>query len=127
MRESKVKIEELRLGNILLYGRAVVEVYELSGIDYTINGECISKYEAMTVTSDWLYSLGFRDPVENGNALRLSVSSNLEICWYRQDGALRLQAKGSGFTQLLSTRYVHQLQNLYHFLTGEDLILKKDI
>lgn len=78
----------------------------------------------ITLTEEWLMALGFIDPSENGWGYRLPVNSADELCWYKQDNGIRYQTKGSGFTRDFGIKYVHQLQNLYYALTGEELRLK---
>lgn len=87
------------------------------------------------LTPEWLGGFGFVDPANNGWGLRLSVSAMEELVWYRQDGpefngtyhSVRYQSKGPGITRDLGIKYIHQLQNLFYCLTGEELTIKETV
>jgi hypothetical protein len=106
-----MKTNELRIGNWVFnkaHGRKQIkEVY----------GDC-SVYDPIPLTEEWLLKFGFREqPLD-------------EITIYRFNGlTLNANAKThysatykGGFIKFVL--YVHQLQNLYFVLTGNELEIK---
>jgi hypothetical protein len=101
------------------------------------------------LTEDWLRKFGFtaieNSTYINGRQWMLQVSSdyideeldevvNRDGTWfdgigshsYREDGAMGVCALCRGNYICNNIRTVHQLQNLYFALTGEELTLKED-
>lgn len=136
---------DLRIGNILDYDGQFVEVTELSmDIDDEYNERVLfckigdlsnemggwnraicDKLNPILLTVDILEKCGFSVIGEKPfYSLRLKLNSTDELCWYSQDHELRYQTQGSGFTRSFNTKYLHQLQNLYFILSGEDLKIK---
>jgi hypothetical protein len=135
-----IQANELRIGNYILY---LDELYIIDGFQYveksplvkyrvhfkTIDGKLRNSkmqnwINPIPLTKELLEKCGFKDPAENGWALRLGLNSIDELCWYRQDNSLRYQTKDSGFTRNYNTEYLHQLQNLYFDLVGEELTIE---
>lgn len=148
--EFMIKANELRIGNLINNGfkTVVVRGIDAEGIllsmrlvcrSFDWNGRPETEYERLylgydlaepiPLTPEILEKCGFVDPSENGWGCRLSINSADELCWYRQDGpewgghgnTVRYQSKGSGFTRDFNVKYLHQLQNLYFALAGEEL------
>jgi len=70
---------------------------------------------AIPLTWRWLMDFGFAD--WDGVACK----NNIEVYGYFEDGYYRVNLTSYYFT--LKYKYVHQLQNLYFALTGEQLTL----
>lgn len=137
-----IKANELRLGNLIeviglvgptkIIGGVSVEIGKPLPIGAFDSIERIGTalYELVNpipLTAAWLQRFGFVDPAGNGAALRLSINSADELCFYCLGvPELRYQTKGSGFTRDFNVKYVHQLQNLYFALTGEELMVKAE-
>lgn len=123
--------KELRLGN--WYNRkhgkgwtpTVITEEIIGGIFSAELRYALEDFEPIPITYELLLQLGFIDPAKNGWGCRISVNSSDEICWYLQDGGVRYQTKLSGFTRELNIKYIHQLQNAYYVLTGEELTVKE--
>lgn len=79
------------------------------------------------LTPEWLERLGFnldRDHFKTEG--RFPIYCDFKI-WARNvdsDGEWKVNHNGDDLTYV---RYVHQLQNLYYALTGEELILKEEL
>lgn len=80
------------------------------------------------LTPEILEKCGFIDrsgTLANRLGFGLTLFERLEIVWYVQDGYIRYQTKGQGFTHTFEhIKYLHQLQNLYFILTNKELEIK---
>ena len=112
-----IEVRELRVGN---YVSNNVEVVKLTDEDlvYLLIYDNQHKAEPIPLTEKWLIDFGFEKHKANGfwfmkNGICISVLGVIElISWDRQAFKLKNEIK-----------HVHQLQNLYFALTGEELTL----
>lgn len=80
----------------------------------------LSNSEGIPLTEDWLLKFGFRHHVNPywlssiDGVIHIATTGNVEIKFFPGDGAVKTQIK---------LKYVHQLQNLYFALTGEELTI----
>lgn len=141
--------KELRIGNIVwqgeLYKESIVTSYELNQFsDYNRGVTNLSEYykewKPIPLTEEWLVNFGFENKGVFVNKLIISGSSSGDM-----DGAILFQSKSANvyfinrvfhyeisrsdddygdhyYTKKIE--YVHQLQNLYFALTGEELTIK---
>ncbi len=120
-----MKATDLRIGNYVNY---LGEVQEVTGIDSeyvyldTITFDYVEhdEIEPIPITEEWLLKLGF-EPEEEDSAYYFS-----EECEYLQvvnyvDGFVFEKEN----TELVSLNYIHELQNLYHAITGNELEIKE--
>lgn len=129
-----MKAEELRIGNLVLHSNGISKVNMIRGNDiglYDLGlalwGTTIDRIEPIPLTEEWLLKFGFHDrsgQLANRMGYGIDVNSIIEIAWYKQGNDVRLQTKGSGYTLNTGIAYVHQLQNLYFALTGNELTIK---
>ena len=127
-----MKAEDLRIENLINLTKdnfKTVKVYQLDGFDiYKLSeSECID-IEPIPLTEEWLLKFGFDEHTIKG-------SYNIgEFRFHTQ----RPFAKDDKFTLVTEIhwcgrhtpivggiKHVHQLQNLYHALTGKELIYDK--
>lgn len=91
------------------------------------NISSFDEWDGIALSIEVLEKCGFTDrsgSMKNRLGFGLPVLSAFEFCWYVQDGFLRFQTTGSGFTTRMEhIQYLHQLQNLYFSLTGTELII----
>jgi hypothetical protein len=114
-----IKQNELRVGvNVFHHGH----VWTIDGMDIETWETFAHEYEPIPLTEEWLLKFGFE---EFGLSIRVDVNRGDELCFYTQEKRLRYQTKGSGFTRDYNILYVHQLQNLYFALTGQELKIAK--
>jgi len=113
-----MRTQELRIGNwvkgnkeyqIDIQSLVSIAGYEKSETPYA---------NPIPLTEEWLLRLGFMNDIE---------------FWYvNSNNELRLYISASGLAAINddrafgSIRHVHQLQNLYFALTGEELTIKQD-
>lgn len=114
-----MKGEELRYGNYV-YGhfsngkKTVVQHFDFSS---DVDG-----YEPIPLTEDWLKRFGCRGTPTNKKLFDCGILS----LYLEYDGDVTVRRiYGVNSCYLTSIMYVHQLQNLYYAITGEELILKK--
>lgn len=119
---------ELRIGNLILFDKNPVEVtgIQKSGLNFGKHGFAISIldwFQPIELTEDWLVRFGFTLNMDNFN-WNAAIGEN-EIGDFQL--ALRYSDRIGWFFQSKCTviKYVHQLQNLYFCITGEELKLKE--
>ena len=131
-----MKTSELRLGNLVQYGGVTAKVSHIEKsffyceselIYFTKDGERGAK--PIPLTDEWLLKFGFHLRDGFSNIFRLNVEKHQydcsEITYSEKEGLLRFSnGQGKGATLIPHIKHVHQLQNLYFALTGEELTLK---
>lgn len=128
-----VKANELRIGNYFLGGLdEILEVTSVSGegVGYkdgdAVGGCTIPSLRPIPLTEECLSNFGFKlykSPI--GHFFERSCGSN-EISFNEATHSLFIgETKTTKVIMLGIVDSVHQLQNLYFALTGEELTLKK--
>lgn len=139
-----IELKELRIGNILSYKGKLVEVSNLSldiddeydhiigFVDFSKNSNEIADWnralagdlKRIPLKEKWLEILGFEK--EGGYNLKINKQSSTGInasgAWldgFHNEWYFVFSQKQNKF--YLKIKYVHELQNLYFALTGEDL------
>lgn len=122
-----MQTNELRIGNLIYWDIPEKKevVHEVVGIRNQTPqttpislGESINDYQPIPLTEEWLLRFGFSKE-------HSSVRENE----YWSNGATLGLIKISGFYyhDFIAVTSVHQLQNLYFALTGEELTIKTNI
>lgn len=139
--------KELRIGNIVVDGKGrICRVTEIHGVEseYTngfmawpIDGGGITTtpHKAIELTEQWLLDFGFQYEEEHitFRGLTLNLSEWVQFYSDNQDDYtyvclfVGLRDVDLDTSPQIHLYYVHQLQNLYFALTGEELTLKKDM
>lgn len=118
-----INLRELRLGNIVSVNGRPDIVTEIGQAD---NGYCSGTgyfnadkayIEPIPLTPEWLERMGFENIPKGSVCYR----GPFQICNYNEDGVFCFD---HGDRQA-HIRYVHQLQNLYFAMTGEELTIKE--
>jgi hypothetical protein len=133
-----IKANELRVANLVYYKDKIcpIESIERSGyveVGTDIGGwvECcdVEDIEAIPLTVEILEGAGFEKNRDNEFIISMALDFHLSISFY-PDGAFPILIKDSemynGEAQMVPLNrldYLHQLQNLYFALTGEELTL----
>ena len=109
-----MKANELRIGNWVEYkgSKSTLQI-EHSEITEIYFGA--TNYIPIPLTEEWLLNFGFKFEKEGYKKFRFRVVEPVNYVGY-------LFCEGSRI--LREIRYVHQLQNLYFSLTGEELKIK---
>ena len=120
-----INAKELRLGNFIYQGNDVITVTDLQfdGRMYFINCYRDEGFKPISITEEWLTRGGWKwneecKSYEHKDHIRMSLKYVDVSNSYTMYNHV-LQA-------LIAKRiwYVHQLQNLYFTLTGEELVLE---
>ena len=122
-----IKANELRLLNYLQFNKQVFQVKEIKILKnrFSVNGRPPSYYEGIPISEEWLLNLGFERVFTNyywyqirigDKRLLVSILGNIEID--------KFDRTMIGFISICE--YVHQLQNLYFALTGEELVFSTE-
>ena len=120
-----IKANELRIGNILysnLTERNFIcnseDIYNLA-MDYNANN---ANY--VELTEEWLLKFGFeKDEMHNCIVIYKDSYIHIEIAFECDIKIVTISGSEAG-DHMEHIKYVHQLQNLYFALTGEELTIK---
>ena len=123
---------ELRIGNwynSVKFGNSVqcelVDLYDLcANSEGAYSHPPIDKmFTPIPLTEEWLKKFGFKPYKPGGNGFRLGkmVIYVLPLCNEVEYDSIDFEARTNIMTNI---KYVHQLQNLYFALTGEELTIK---
>ena len=129
-----MKLQELRIGNYVRFSFETSKTAIVKGLvdgkvhyekeDGKLNVIIAPYIEPIPLTNEWLLKLGFVKheqgySIESGRqGFIMDLAQDTDwIILYRDDIGCR-------YNSLIFLDYVHQLQNLYFALTGEELKLK---
>ena len=101
---------ELRIGNWIQDGNEFEQI-TIDHLNCLNSGRC--EYDPITLTEEWLLKFGF-EKSESKFYYKKSFGVHLDFTAFNFQSCLWLSD---------NIKYVHQLQNLYFALTGEELIL----
>lgn len=125
-----MKASELRIGNLFIgYNNQVFAwaIKDFALLDLDIEVDEIIK-EAIPLTPEWLEKAGWTlSPTPHYSRCYEKFDGDLaedftfRVFWYRDEINIEPYGRDKGHQGI---EYVHQLQNLYHALTGEELQFK---
>ena len=118
-----MKASELRIGNLVDLGNRIAKVIEIAHlgcvvVDLEETQDTIEDYErvkGIPLTEEWLLRFGFE---KNGNNQFILMEGSVDILFNKDLNGWTCD--GINFS-INMTEHVHQLQNLYFVLTGEEL------
>lgn len=117
-----MKAEELRIGNLL---ERDDEVFAASAYTILLLERNDIECNPIPITEEWLVRLGFEkqydDYIYDKGNFRMEF-----IVWADDEPEWKLKrCDGVSFSRhsIIKTKHVHQLQNLYFALTGEELLI----
>ena len=121
-----IEAKDLRIGNYFeVYEKRIEQVSELrlTSIQNYINEYFEVDCKPIPLTEEWLIKFGFGIS-EFDNEMIDNVSLKDVVIGYNYDrGILELEGETESL-YLNHIKHVHQLQNLYFALTGEELTIK---
>ena len=136
-----MQANELRIGNLVNLGNRIAKVIEIGHlscvvVDLEETQDTIEDYERtkpIQLTEEWLVKFGFRNLDKGDNDYITYTDPNhnyyLQIDVRRKDGKYIILDNSFDDLRAFSMvdiMYVHQLQNLYFILTGEELTFKSE-
>ena len=127
-----MKASELRIGNYikLMYNYEDFETLQVTLVDISDIEKKNGDFEPIPLTEEWLYKFGFVDIDKRDHDYNTYTDSNHD--YYLQSDVRRKDGKytilDNSFDDLrdftmVDIGYVHQLQNMYFALTGEELTI----
>ena len=116
-----MKASELRIGNLVKY-KHLSESSSISAIDISQISDDNSNVEPIPITEEWCIKFGFQKDLEN--TIYKNINKHCFLCY---DNNIVLLLEEENNWCITKIKYVHQLQNLYLALTGEELILIEKI
>ena len=132
-----IDARELRIGNWVSYEHSDWEDRQEITIGvgtFAVFSHKLNSYEGIPLTAEWLERFGFE---KSGEYHTMLVGDLISSIYFVVDGvdfsiaiadSISSYEDGSRYLtpELKATRNVHQLQNLYFALTGEELELKTE-
>jgi hypothetical protein len=118
-----MKASELRIGNIIEHphkgarGYVYVTARIISDIESTNNS---IGYKPILLTEEWLKKLGFEKYTDGWYLDKGEYPKQITVSLFDDNGFHLSYFK-------TPIQYVHQLQNLYFALTGEELTIKQNV
>ena len=129
-----MEASELRIGNIVHgthngFAKDIV-VYEFDRqlIQHTDDKQYtlpITQFSPIRITEEWLLKLGFKSVGITGNVFEICFNS-VDRFVIESDGTLFYPAINYELCCFSEFKYIHQLQNLYFAVTGEELTLETE-
>ena len=113
-------VEELRIGNLVDIGKEVNELELVDFVDMYEN-DTLKHFDPIPLNKDWLVKLGFKQMYFLGAKINYYVKGNLIYSIIDR----HVEYKNGSINFIIrKCEHVHDLQNLYHAITGEELTLK---
>ncbi len=132
-----MKASELRVGNLVMDGHDV-EVVNYRMIEMLVKNQ--AEFDFIPLTEKWLLKFGFEKyQFMNGFFIKTKFG-HLMIQFYKDEihlfftdvtsDSIGMKFNGRNFIRnkksFTDCKYIHQLQNLYFALTGEELTFKSE-
>lgn len=120
-----MKATDLRIGNIIYNTKGQVDVVNLDALKYIQDYERIHQASEVSLTGEWMHDFGFSssfttDPQERPASKKYEIN-NFTIYQVDED---KQEFVFFAEKHSIDVKYVHQLQNLYFALNGEELTCK---
>ena len=118
-------ISEIRFGQLYFNEKGKVEVFEMRPIQV----DYINEWKPIPLTDEWLLKFGFENKGIYGFhklITETSIEDDGASIWFFK-GKMYIagpDAPNEHYCILVKCEYIHQLQNLYWCLTGNELELK---
>lgn len=136
---KNIKTSDLRLGNWLYYTKETMfpmQVYALGNDWVQLDFEG-NESDVFENTDKEIYPIPFSDRflselskniIYDGYLMYIGPNNDLEVYVGIKDGVIFLtpSVNDDDFEIGISIRYVHELQNIYHALTGKELEIKRE-
>ncbi len=115
-----MKAEELRIGNIIKTVGGRLPYWEVTFADFEPISENPENYQPIPLTEEWLLKFGFEKRKDDSEYYAFNGF------YLDSDYIPFTMCNSSGIWDCYAIKqvYVHQLQNLYFALTGEELKIK---
>ena len=120
-----MKAKELRIGNYVNYICIAMDINEPiyrieNGADIQVH-QNHNLFKPIPLTEQWLKDFGFKKCNRTNFKACYETKNKKYIFQFAQNGLLVLIDCGNFFEIITAVEYVHQLQNFYFVLTGNEL------
>jgi hypothetical protein len=115
---------ELRIGNWIQDGNEFEQI-TIDHLNCLYSGRC--EYDPIPLTEEWLLKFGFEYKVEELGVRFYEIQIGISFISLSIEGHFNINSGESYWymdRDFKAPKYVHQLQNLYFALTGEELTIK---
>ena len=125
--DKELQAQELRIGS-LVYGHGDIPHFiDPKNIwEYWLNNKY---FKPIPLTPEWLERMGFELNVNTSYSWTMNPETNEELMQFKLNDFLGYHTTDGGTfiggTRSCFIKYVHQLQNLYSALTGQELEVKE--
>lgn len=126
--ENQLKAE-LRIGNALKFWNNIFFVSEITELKITAKNKSLGiicedyiEFSPITLTEDILLRLGFDEGFHRYGLENCGLKCHKSL---KENYWIVSQGFGIQFTELTEIQFLHQLQNLFFSLCGEELTFKK--
>lgn len=133
-----MKANELTVGCFVLYGGSISEITCIESQECScklrpigdihfnnVVKKSLGNIFPIPLTEEWLLKFGFEHKFDNIYTYPFRISDNLVVEMKFEGWPENISLFTNGFFSSNSARYVHQLQNLYFALTGEELTIQE--
>jgi len=129
MKSNELKSSELRIGNFIENTDSQMASYMVVNADVIKQNEhsMYASLEPIPLTKEWLLKFGFKHQyktIEDQDFFEIIIDCNFKLYVSLNKMKVSICKKYVGNVYSKKIDYVHQLQNLYFALTGEELTLK---
>ena len=140
--KKMIRLNEIRVGNLVFdEEKKQTQVHVIHADSMWLNAKQISYYTPIPITEEWIVKFGFElydyEPNEEGDefpdfiymSYKLTIPKKAyyyTITTTPEEGGyfdFCIKVTFADYVMLSTIQYVHQLQNLYFALTGEELQL----
>lgn len=116
-----MKTTELRIGNLVTVSDSIIKVTGVDRYNIQVNGYYpLSDIMLIPLTQEWLIKFGFLEQKQDWFNLNL-INDWTYLYINAKYNIVELSVNNHGAILSGVCQYVHQLQNLYFALTGEEL------
>ena len=118
-----MKASELRIGNFVQHKCGAH--YKISAYDIVDVADGTFNIEPIPLTGEWLSRFGFERSENQNNTPSWTWKKNNEVWFYETWKDRDIYVNSFLRRNQKQINHVHQLQNLYFALTGEELTIKE--
>ena len=111
-----MKATELRIGNLICNKEGTIVYVNTTHLTLLLYG-IENEFKLIPLTEEWLLKFGFEKSMSWTYVIELK--GNLKLVYYLGEKGWSIGFKS--YSDFSNLEYVHQLQNLYFALTGEEL------
>jgi len=114
-----MEANELRIGNWVQWNNVNAKITLADFCEEYETSQAFFHKEPILITEEWLVKFGF----DSNRCISLRIDTSFDSLQITHNFDVNIYDVSGGFVCLKKINYVHQLQNLYFALSGEELTL----